>query len=143
MKIDALPTGVCEVQLSYHPKLKLKDLPKISSSQDAEKYFRQVWSDKINYLEESYLLLLNRANKVLGYLKLSSGGCTGTVIDSKVVFQAALQGNTQGIIIAHSHPSGNTSPSEADKQITRKLVEAGKLLEIPVLDHIILTQEEF
>ena len=94
-------------------------------------------------MEEFSVLVLNRANRVLGYARISQGGLSGTVADPKVIFQIALKSNSCSIIIAHNHPSGNTQPSEADIQLTRKLKDAGAVLDLPVLDHLILTSEGY
>jgi DNA repair protein RadC len=94
------------------------------------------------------MLLLNRANKVLGIFEVSSGSATGTVADPKLVFAAAIKTNACGIILAHyvkahNHPSGNLQPSQADIDLTRRMKEGGKLLEIQLLDHVILTSEGY
>ena len=89
------------------------------------------------------MLLLNRANKVLGYVLLSLGGTAGTVVDPKVIFQAALKTNAHGIILCHNHPSGNLTPSSQDISLTKQLRDAGKFLEIALLDHLILTTEGY
>jgi len=89
------------------------------------------------------VLLLNRANRVLGFVKISEGGVSGTVVDPKKIFQIALKANASGIILAHNHPSGNTTPSASDESITAKIVAAGKFLEISVLDHLIITSEQY
>lgn len=89
--------------------------------------------------EEFWLLSLNRANVVLRKDLISQGGMTGTIADPKIIFQKALKNKAVSIIVAHNHPSGQLEPSAADKQITNKLVEAGKMLDIPVLDHLIVT----
>ena len=88
-------------------------------------------------------MLLNRANKILGIFTVSTGGVAGTVADPKVTFATALKGNASSIILAYNHPSGNLKPSEADRQLTNKLSQAGKLLDISVLDHLIITAEEY
>jgi len=100
--------------------------------------FRSIWKQSLENKECFYVLLLNRSNKVLGYLLVSIGGVAGTVVDPKIVFQAALKANASSVILAHNHHSGNEKPSEADLQLTKKLKEAGQLLEISVLDHLIL-----
>ncbi len=87
--------------------------------------------------------MLNRQNQVLGCHQISKGGMTGTVVDVRVVFQVALKSCATSIILGHNHPSGNLDPSDADKKITRQLSEAGKMLEIPVIDHLILTSDSF
>lgn len=132
-----------EITINYKMKQRQFDMPKITCSKDAEEYFRSIWTDKVEHIEESYIILLNRANKVVGYSKISMGGIAGTVIDSRVVFQTALKANASSIIIAHNHPSGNLKPSDADLTLTKKLKEAGAFLEIPFLDHLILTSDGY
>ncbi len=89
--------------------------------------------------EEFWILLLNRANKVIAKKQLSQGGITGTVADSRLIFRQAIDLLATSIILCHNHPSGNLKPSQADIALTRRLVKAGKLLEITVLDHLIVT----
>jgi DNA repair protein RadC len=98
---------------------------------------------EIELKEYFFMILLNRANKVIGYYKLSEGGISGTVVDLRLAFGTALKGLASGIIITHNHPSGNLSPSEEDKRLTKKFVEAGKLLDIAVLDHLIVTNNGY
>ena len=86
---------------------------------------------------------MNRAHRVLGIYELSSGGISGTVADPKLVFMAALKANACCLIISHNHPSGNLKPSQADEALTRKISEAGKLLDIQVIDHVIVTSEGY
>jgi DNA repair protein RadC len=88
-------------------------------------------------------MLLNRANKVLGVLEISSGGISGTVADPKLIFAAALKAGASGLILSHNHPSSNLKPSQADISLTKKVKEGGTLLEIFVLDHIIVTSEGY
>jgi len=116
---------------------------KINSSKDVVEVLRSVWSDQIEYREEFAVICLNRANKVLGYSVISSGGMAGTVADPKVIFQIALKSNASSIILAHNHPSGNIQPSESDINLTKKMKQAGELLDLPVLDHVILTSETY
>ena len=84
---------------------------------------------------------MNRSNSVLGILEISKGGISGTVTDTRIIFAAAIKGNASGIICAHNHPSGNLNPSESDSKITQKIKEAGNLMDIQLLDHIILTMD--
>jgi DNA repair protein RadC len=114
---------------------------KIASSKDAYEIFRSVLTDKP--YEEFWVILLNRANKVLQKVQISEGGISGTVVDPKKIFKIALENHSSGIILGHNHPSGATFPSEADQKITKKLVNAGVLLEITVLDHLILANDIF
>ena len=97
----------------------------------------------MEHVEEMYMILLNTANKSLGYSKVSTGGVSGTIVDIKIIFQIALMGNASSFIIAHNHPSGNLKPSNADLILTRKIKEAGEIMEIKLLDHLILTKEGF
>lgn len=85
---------------------------------------------------------MNRSNAVLGILSVSKGGISGTVTDVRLIFQGALKTNASGIIVAHNHPSGNALPSDSDKKITQKIKEAGNLLDIQLLDHIIILPVE-
>lgn len=135
---------VSEIQLTYRSKVKASMRPKITCSSDAERVLRQTWDeDKIEFVEQFKVLLITRANKVLGIVDISQGGISGTVCDPKIVFASALKAASCGIIVAHNHPSGNLTPSQADIDLTRKLKEAGKFLEIAVLDHVILTGEAY
>lgn len=137
------PSEVAEITLSYCPSLP-KNCAKITSSTDAEQVFRCKWNTgHIGFIEEFKILLLNRSHNVLGIVPISQGGIAGTVADPKLIFAAALKASASAVIAAHNHPSGNLKPSQADIQLTRKLCEAGKLLDLPILDHLILTQSEY
>lgn len=135
---------VAEIQLSYKSNVKPSLRPKITSSRDAHEVLRQVWNDSVIELCEQFkVLFTNRANKVLGVFEVSTGGISGTVADPKLIFAAALKACSTGLILSHNHPSGNLTPSQADIDLTRKIKEGGKLLEIQLLDHIILTSEGY
>jgi DNA repair protein RadC len=99
--------------------------------------------DTFDWTEEMILLCLNRANKPIGYYKVSTGGVAGTICDAKVIYTIALNATATSIILSHNHPSGNLTPSEADKKVTKQIKAAGELLEIKLLDHLILTDEGF
>ena len=141
--IIPFPQQMTEIQVSHRNKTPDKDRVKISCSKDCASYFRQIWSDKLEYVEEFRILCLNRANKVLGWATISSGGISGTVADPKVIFQIALKSCASSIILGHNHPSGNLQPSESDIRLTKKLKNAGVSLDLPVLDHIIITAESY
>ena len=135
---------IAEVDLIYKPKVKASERPGIKTSKDAWTILQNNWDvNKIDFIEQFKVILLNRANKVLGILKASSGGVTGTLVDPKVVFVAALKANACGIIISHNHPSGNLKPSLKDQQITAKLKNGAELLDISLLDHLIITSEGY
>ena len=114
---------------------------KITSSQDLFEYFSGILGDS-NY-EVFYILLLNRANKVIREIMISEGGLSGTVADPKKIFKIALEYNASGIILCHNHPSGNIQPSDADIKLTKKLRNAGEMLDLPVIDHIIIGEENY
>jgi DNA repair protein RadC len=135
---------VAEIQLSYKSTVKPSQRPRIAGSRDAYNVLLENWdSSKIEFVEQFKVLLLNRANKVLGIFEVSTGCSTGTVADPKLIFAAAIKANACGIILAHNHPSGNLQPSQADIELTRRMKEGGKLLEIQVLDHVIVTSEGY
>jgi len=115
--------------------------PQIRSSQDAY----QLLSINLEDLphEEFWILLLNRANRVIGRECISTGGVSGTVVDAKIVFRKALEYQASSLILGHNHPSGNLAPSTADRQLTAKLTQAGKHLDIAVLDHLIVTNSSY
>jgi len=135
-------TSVSEVQLIYKNKVKASERKKITCSRDAYTIFMDNWNPEIiEFVEEFKILLMNRSNSVLGILEISKGGISGTVTDVRLVFQAAIKGNASGIICAHNHPSGNLNPSDSDTRLTQKLKEAGNLMDIQLLDHLILSTE--
>jgi len=135
--------NIAEIQVSYKTNVRASERRKIITSKEAENAFRNFWSDGMELREEFYILLLNRANRVLGWYKLSQGGTAGTVVDSKLVFSIALKGLACSIILAHNHPSSNLQPSDSDISLTKRLKQAGEILEISVFDHLILTTEGY
>ena len=136
--------SVSEIELIYKTKVKASERPQIKSSKDAYSIAISSWDpDKIEFFEQFKLILLNQAYKVLGIYEVSSGGIAGTIVDIRLVFSAALKANATSIMMVHNHPSGKTLASEADKQITRKVAQAGKLLDIQLLDHLIITAESY
>nr|WP_199001269.1 JAB domain-containing protein [Flavobacterium sp. ASV13] len=135
---------VAEIELIYKTKVKASERPQIKSSRSAYELVLASWDpDKIEFLEQCKILLLNPALKVLGIYELSSGGITGTVVDIRHIFSAALKANATAFMMIHNHPSGRTIASEADKQITRKVTAAGQLLDIALIDHLIITPESY
>lgn len=93
--------------------------------------------------EEFWIVVLNRANKITSSHLVSKGGQAGTIADPKIIFNIALENHAASLILAHNHPSGNLKPSQADIELTQKLRSAGKLLDIPVLDHLIIADQGF
>jgi DNA repair protein RadC len=141
--VTLFTSNLAEIEIFYRNKVRLSDMQKVCGSRDVFEVLQRVWSPKIDHVEEFMVLCLNRANRVLGWAKVSQGGLSGTVADPKVIFQIGLKSNACSLVIAHNHPSGNLSPSEADIHLTRKLKEAGLLLDLPVLDHLIISSEGY
>ncbi len=115
--------------------------PKITSSSLVYELMKENLLDLKH--EEFWVVLLNRSNTVIEKVLVSSGGVSGTVADPKIIFKAALDKLASGVLLVHNHPSGNLKPSHQDIQLTKKLVESGRVLEIPVLDHVIFTDESY
>jgi len=135
-------TKLPEILLSY--RRGTEAVVKIKQAEDAYNVFTTIYdADTIDYIESSYALFLNRANNTIGWLRLSQGGTCATIIDTKVLFATALKCGASAVIISHNHPSGELKPSEQDKTVTQKLKQAGLLLDISLLDHLILTTEGF
>lgn len=117
---------------------------KINNSKDSYELLKSCWSlNTIELQEEFKVLLLNKNHQVLGIYPLSKGGVSGTIVDAKLVFSVAIKCNASSIVIAHNHPSGNLRPSEADLRLTKKLKEAGSYLDVLLLDHIIITKDNY
>lgn len=104
--------------------------------EDVAKLFYEYYKDKPT--EEFFIVLLNTANVLIGIVRLSVGGLAASIVEPRSVFAAAIDGNAASIIAVHNHPSGNGEPSREDIRITRQLVEAGKIMGIPVHDHVII-----
>lgn len=118
-----------------------EELPSIKSSRDAYKILSPLLEDLSQ--EEFWFLLLNRKNSVIKRVKLSVGGISGTVVDKRLLFKQAIECLSSGIILAHNHPSGNLKPSRADLKITHDIQAAGKVLDIQLLDHLIITSSGY
>jgi DNA repair protein RadC len=114
---------------------------KITNSNDAFNIFRSAISD-LPY-EEFWIILLNKANRVIRKCSISEGGVSGTVVDPKKIFKIALDNHASSIILGHNHPSGNIQPSDADHKITKKIKDAGIMLDVAVLDHIIIGDDRY
>ena len=139
-----LEDKIAKISIKYDRTVKPSEMIKIVNSDTASKVFREIWNnDLLNYTEEFKIMLLNNSNKVIGIFDVSKGGQTGTLVDVRTVLTVALSAGSTGICLCHNHPSGTLTPSEADKKLTKKICEAAQLMDIKVLDHIILTQEEY
>lgn len=133
--VAALELGRRRKELDQHER------PKITSSKDAYELLKPELTDIPH--EEFWILILNRANRVVKKCQVSQGGVSGTVADPKIIFKMALDELASGIILAHNHPSGNLTASQSDMDLTRKLKEGGKLLEVQILDHLILAGQKY
>lgn len=136
---------VSELTISYMPKVKPSDRYCIRFSRDAYDLLkREGFNDDIlEYKEYFKLVLLNHSNKVLGITTISEGGMDSTVVDVRLVLQSALLAHSSSIILAHNHPSGGLSPSEHDDNITQKIKDAAKLMDIKLYDHVIVTTDSY
>ncbi len=118
-----------------------KDLQQIRSSNDAREIIQPYFADLTH--EEFYCVFLNRANRVIKIEQISKGGISGTVTDVRIVLKSAVLNTASGMIVAHNHPSGNLSPSDSDSRITQKIKEAGLLLDVQLLDHLIIAGPDY
>jgi DNA repair protein RadC len=117
------------------------DLVKVTSSKKVFEMMQPIIGELTH--EEFWVLFLNNSNKIISKSQLSKGGITGTIVDARLVFKLALENGATGLILCHNHPSGNLQPSEADKEITKKLKLAGESLDVKVLDHLIITETKY
>ena len=122
-----------------------KSIPnvKISSSKDVNDFIRTVYPVEINIREAMVVLYLNNSNRTMGYSIASIGGITGTVVDVRLVLRDALLTQSTSIILVHNHPSGNLNPSQADISLTKKVSKAAEFMDIRLLDHLIITEDQF
>jgi len=135
---------VAEVELVYRSKVKASKRPRVTSSKDVYEVLMDSWDEgKLDLLEQFKIVLLDRSQRVLGIFLASSGGICGTVVDPKLILTTALKTRSCSLILSHNHPSGNLKPSQADIKLTRKIRQAGEILEIDVLDHLIIGREGY
>ena len=119
----------------------LRERPRITGSRDAFQVIAPLLTDL--HHEEFWVLMLNKANEVFARERLSTGGMAGTVVDVKILFKTALDARAAAVIAVHNHPSGNLQPSQADVDLTRRLRKAGELLDLPLLDHLIVSERGY
>lgn len=135
-------TNVCEIGITYNPKMKASERPRIANAKDVYDVLHPDWQG-LNINESFKVLLMNRRNAILGVYEVSKGGIDGTVVDLRLMFATALKSLSCAIIVAHNHPSGNLQPSKADREITDQIKDAGKLLDVPLLDHLIINEDSY
>lgn len=135
---------LAEIEIVYKTKVKASERPQITRSEEAYQLLRNSWNpNTLELIEEFKILLLNRANRVLGIVDISRGGITGTVADPRIILGVALKSCAVGLILAHSHPSGSLKPSTADEELTKKITAAAALMDIKMLDHLIVCDESY
>lgn len=140
---NKLKKEVPEITISYNTSDKMHP-GALTDSRSTYEFLKSVYPAGSIELQERFIVLyLNRANKILGYYNHAVGGISGVTTDLRLIYATALASACSGIIVSHNHPSGNLEPSPADMQITRRIKEAGKLFEILLLDHIIVTKKEY
>lgn len=131
---------MAEVELKYKALKSSVKQPRISTPEMAASYLRGIWDPgSMELFEDFVVLILNASKRCLGWSRISRGGKTAAIVDPAHVFRVALLGNAHSIICAHCHPSGNLTFSRADIALTKRLVEAGRMLDIQVEDHILIT----
>ncbi len=117
---------------------------KISTSLDAFQVLLELYDDDtVDYKETAYALFLNKANNTIGWMKISEGGTSSTIIDQKIIFATALKCNASSIILSHNHPSGQLLASEEDRKMTERMVSIGIILGIEVIDHVIVCRSGY
>ncbi|HOZ83192.1 MAG TPA: JAB domain-containing protein [Niabella sp.] len=144
--------------LAEEPRTYLKNLPefsikykkgqvkevKIINAQTAYELLKELYdADTLEYCESSIVIFLNRNNRSIGWFKVSQGGISGTVVDNRMILATALTAGASSIIMSHNHPSGNINPSDIDDKLTSKLKQACDILDIKLLDHIIVTADDY
>ncbi len=130
-----------EMKIVYR-RQKNPDRKKIADPVDVQEYLRGIWNrDTLELIEDVIVVCLNGSHETLGWVKVSTGGMGSCIVDPRVVFGVALQAGSTAIILGHNHPGGSLIPSREDLALTRRLKEAGNLLNIPLLDHVIVTKD--
>lgn len=135
---------ITEITVTYVPRVPNAHKPVITTAAHAYKLFLERWNPHtIELLEECKIMYLNRANRVLGICDLSRGGMSATVADPRIILAIALKTLATAIILAHNHPGGRLTPSAADELLTRRIVEAARLHDIAVQDHLIVSPDGY
>lgn len=133
-----------EVKVRFNRSARKKFIGRIARSGDVADFIRKIYKRGEVELQEQFIVLyLNQSNEIVGYYRHTKGGINSTIADVRIILSTALKCNCVSIIIAHNHPSGNLKPSDADKHLTKKIKDAGLLMDITVLDHIIITKDSF
>lgn len=144
MKSKAIQTELPEFEISYRHKVDLESQPKIKNPLDAYRVLRKIWdAKKLELREDVVMLALGEDARLLGWIRLFSGGWSSSIIDPRLIFQVALNCRASSIILSHNHPSGNLRPSQEDIRLTKRLIKGGKLLGTELADHIIISKKSY
>jgi DNA repair protein RadC len=135
--------GVPQIKITYR-RTRKEFLGKITNSKDVADFIRRTFKAGTLELQESFITLyLNTANEILGYYNHTVGGINATIADRRLILATALASASVGIVVSHNHPSGNLKPSQADIELTRKLKEGASVLDIKLLDHVIISKNNY
>lgn len=115
----------------------------VTGPADAAVFAANFFEDDINIYESCFIILLNRANKIIGWYKVSSGGLDATIIDKRIICKVAIDALSAGVILVHNHPSGEVKPSSADIKMTKEVKDCLKLFDVTLVDHIILSEKKY
>ena len=119
------------------------EITEITTSRQAQEFARKFYHEDIELYESFFLMMLNRANIVTSYAKISQGGTSATIVDPKIIAKYAVDDLCSSVILVHNHPSGNKKPSQPDKDLTKKIKAGLRMFDIGVLDHIIITKDSY
>jgi DNA repair protein RadC len=136
---------VCEVRAIYSHKTPAKDREQVMHSRKSYDILLPIYQET-GHLEQKEIfsiLLLDRKNSVIGWAKISEGSNCATIVDSQYIFRLAILSNASSLVLCHNHPSGNVNPSPQDRELTKKMVESAKLLDIAVIDHVIISADSY
>lgn len=131
-----------EIEIKYHPRIRLKEMPVISSSRVAYALLRPCFNDCLYHHEEAWILLLNN-NRVIGVARVNSGGINTTLVDTRIILQYMLKSNATGVILSHNHPSQNLSFSNEDLRLTEKLKQCCEIMDMHLVDHLIIGDDGY
>lgn len=134
---------VAEVSIVYKNNVPAKKKIQIKSSVDIHKLMKPILQDVVSHHEEFWIVLLDQSNHVMGISEIAKGGITETTTDIRIIYQTALKANSVKLCLVHNHPSGCLTPSPQDLHLTKRIVEAGRLMSIMVIDHIIITENSY
>ena len=149
-KRDVLYFGLSGIPQYFVPQIRVQYnksklyLGKVTTAKEVADFIRKTYGKGQIELQEAYVILyLNAANEIIGYYKHTIGGITQSILDPRIVFSVAVTSLSTSIIISHNHPSGKVTPSPEDEQLTKQIQQAGMLLKIRLLDHVIVTKNDY